>query len=97
MEIITKVIEQIAEHRYSSSSEILAHSLYSACHHGNFPGPNLLNVASTLDQDNRQLFFELANISNHHDYSNNAQSEALKYIKENWGECIEKWKSGHRC
>jgi len=97
MEIINKIIGQISKHRYSSSSGILAHSLYSACHHGNFPGPNLLNVSSTLDQENKKLFFDLANISTHNDFSNDAQSEGLKYIRDNWGECIEKWEKGHRC
>ncbi len=86
MQIIETVKEQIKDNKFSSSSEILAHALYSACHHGNFPGPNLQNISSSLDAKNKELVWGLINISQYDDYSNNDQSQAIQWIKDNFPE-----------
>lgn len=81
MKVINEVIAQITEHRYCESSQLLAKSLASACH-PKYP-INLLDISKVLDGSNKQLLYELMNITYQRDFNCFAQSEALNWLRRN--------------
>ena len=81
MKIIDKVIAQISEHRFSGSSEYLAMALASACN--NHYKISMLDASVKLDTENKNLLFELMNIAQQPDFSNDAQDNALHWLREN--------------
>jgi hypothetical protein len=95
MQLIDETIEKIKFLGCCSGAYRLAHALYSACHHGKFPGPNLLNISSGLDRSNKELVFRLMDITLEPDYSNADQAKARAFIEERFESCIsedgERW------
>ncbi|VUD48598.1 hypothetical protein TDB9533_01265 [Thalassocella blandensis] len=81
MKIIKKIINQIEEHRYNSSSQYLANALASAC--SSAYKVSLLDASVKLDSDNKKLITELANIAQQPDFSNRDQDHALRWLREN--------------
>ena len=82
MIVIDEAITAIKKMGPCGGHDILARALYSACHHGSFPGPSLLDVSVVLDIKNTKLFLDLCLISRQPDYSNKDQSEAVKWLVE---------------
>ncbi len=81
MQIIEKIKSQIAEHRYSGSSEFLAMALASACNSSY--KVSMLDASVKLDSHSKQLLLELMHIAQQPDFSNLDQDMALKWLKEN--------------
>ncbi len=80
MEIIDTVLAQITEHQGTGSSVLLAQALASACSR-NYT-VSLLDASVKLDQNSMHLFCRLAAISKEPDFSNAAQDEALRRLRE---------------
>lgn len=81
MEIIDEVIDKIIAIGDTGGGRLLAMALASACN--SHYKVSLLDISVKLDADNKRLVMELANISQHGDYSNAAQTQALAWLKEN--------------
>jgi hypothetical protein len=80
MEVINEIKAVIAEHKYCSSSELLARALASACNRSYTV--NLLELSKVLDGSNKDLVNRLIN-NNYYMLQNlKAQDEALRWLKK---------------
>lgn len=80
MQIIEAVKSRIEEHKYSSSSLLLAQALASACKSSY--KVSLLDASVKLDSKAREMFWQLVTIAHQPDYSNRAQDNALKWLRD---------------
>ena len=81
MKIIDKVIARIEENRFSGSSELLAEALASAFSTNR--KVSLLAVSSSFGNENLELLYELARISQQDDFNNEDQATALRWLIDN--------------
>lgn len=95
--LINEMMAQIEYLHRCNAAYLMAHALYSACHHGDFPGPNILNLSSGLDRGNKELVGRLLYLTSEPDYSNDAQDNARDWIEARFGaDVIENWlNKGH--
>jgi len=79
MEILNEIYNQIEEHRFSKSSELIAQAVLSACNSG-YDAPSFISLSASLDNTNKQRMYRLINISGESDYNNYAQSEMIDKV-----------------
>ena len=79
MKEINQIKAVLTEHKYCSSSELLAQVLASAC--CSTYNVNLLKICRTLDSYNKDLVFQLMNVNYHWLPDNKPQIEALEWLK----------------
>jgi hypothetical protein len=80
MEVINEIKAVIAEHKYCSSSELLAQALASACSRSY--EVNLFDLIKVLDGSNKHLLNQLININYYWLPDLKPQEEALKWLKK---------------
>jgi hypothetical protein len=79
MKAINEIKAVLEEHKYCSSSDLLARALASACSPAY--SVNLLELCKVLDGSNKDLVSQLININYHWLPDLKAQDEALKWLK----------------
>jgi len=79
MEILNEIYNQIEEHRFSKSSELIAQAVLSACNSG-YDAPSFLSLSASLDDKNRQRMYRLINICRESDFNNDEQSEMIHKV-----------------
>lgn len=82
MDILERTKTKIASLSGCSAAYLLAHAAWSACDHRELPGPSFLELSSTLDGSNKELAWQLMNISVLGDYSNRDQAEMLYWLHD---------------
>lgn len=83
MKLLEDVKNKIIYLHTCSAAYILAHAAWSACDHRELPGPSALRVSVALDSSNKELVYQLQQITSCHDYSNDDQAEMLKWLDSN--------------
>lgn len=81
MKIISETINKIESLNHCKSAYTVANALASACNQKY--GVSLLAISSGLDKSNFALIQRLSAITKESDFSNNAQDEALVWLREN--------------
>ncbi|AEP29391.1 hypothetical protein [Brumicola nitratireducens] len=80
MNVINDIIAVIEEHKYCSSSELLAEALASFCSPAY--NVNLLEICKKLDGSNKDLVNRLINVTYGWLPDFKAQDEALRWLKK---------------
>lgn len=80
MQVLEQVKGRINTLQTCDAAYILAHAAWSACDHRMPPGPCAMEVSSKLDSNNRELVFQLQQITNQPDFSNSDQAEMLRWL-----------------
>lgn len=79
MKEINEIKAILTEHKYCSSSELLAQALASAC--CSTYNVNLLQICRKLDSYNKDLVIQLVNVNYHWLPDSRLQIEALEWLK----------------